>query len=85
MNQTYRKGEKFFSVSFDLPNIYLPEFVRKGKSKSEVIANAVRKLLPNSVNIRVIPCEVIYEPSKLSIVKENSSCVVYNVKHVGDA
>ena len=67
----YKEGEKFFEVTFEIPI---------GRLTSEKIAESVMNCYPDSCNIRVIPCEIVKEPPRLSVSKDDYCVTRFNAK-----
>jgi len=67
----YKKYEKFIEVTFELPEI---------KNQEKFVSDLLEKY-PEAVNIKLIPCEIILEPRRLSVSKHDNSVKIYHFKH----
>ena len=66
----YMKGEKFLQVTFELPDIY----------NKDKLADEILNYFKHAVNVCIIPCKIVVEPSRLSVSKDDHSYTVYNPK-----
>lgn len=71
MNKQYKLGEEFLEITFQVP---------KYKHSLENVADSVLKNYPEAVNVKVIPCKIVREPSRLSVIKDDYSYTTWNTK-----
>lgn len=64
------KGEKFLQVTFELPDVY----------NIDKLADEILNYFKHAVNVCIIPCKMIVDPSRLSVSKDDHSYTVYNSK-----
>lgn len=69
-DKKYMKGEKFLQVTFELPNVY----------NRDKLSNEILNYFKHAVNVCIIPCKIVVEPSRLSVSKDDYSYTVYNSK-----
>jgi len=69
-DKKYMKGEKFLQVTFELPDSY----------DKDKLAEEILNYFKHAVNVCIIPCKIVVEPSRLSVSKDDYSYHIYNSK-----
>jgi pimeloyl-CoA synthetase len=76
MKENYKKGDRFFAVSFNMGDSKL--------NTPKLIAERILESMSLAVNIRAIPCVVVENPACLMVSRDDYSVSVFNSKDIGE-
>lgn len=67
----YKENEEFYEITFEIP---------KENLETQNVADLIFEKFEKACNVKVIPCNIVIDPSRLSVSKDNYSYPIWNSK-----